>query len=109
MGGGIQPRDAVAQFGRQRQARRGAACAAGKTGGGAGKFSLAAIGGGVGAIGIEPGDEVIVPPWTMCASATAILHWNAIPVFADIDLDTQNISISEIKKKFNEDNRLCNA
>ena len=29
--------------------------------------------------------EVIVPPWTMCASATAILHWNAIPVFADID------------------------
>ena len=39
----------------------------------------------VGAIGIEPGDEVIVPPWTMCASATAILHWNAIPVFADID------------------------
>jgi perosamine synthetase len=39
----------------------------------------------VGAIGIQPGDEVIVPPWTMCASASAILHWNAIPVFADID------------------------
>lgn len=39
----------------------------------------------VGAIGIEPGDEVIVSPWTMSASATAILHWNAIPVFADID------------------------
>jgi perosamine synthetase len=42
----------------------------------------------VGAIGIEPGDEVIVPPWTMCASATAILHWNAIPIFADIEPDT---------------------
>jgi dTDP-4-amino-4,6-dideoxygalactose transaminase len=42
----------------------------------------------VGAIGIEPGDEVIVSPWTMCASATAILHWNAIPVFADIEADT---------------------
>lgn len=41
----------------------------------------------MGAIGIEPGDEVIVSPWTMCASATAILHWNAIPVFADIDSD----------------------
>lgn len=39
----------------------------------------------VGAAGIEPGDEVIVSPWTMCASATAILHWNAIPVFADIE------------------------
>jgi len=42
----------------------------------------------VGAIGIEPGDEVIVSPWTMSASATAIIHWNAIPVFADIEPDT---------------------
>lgn len=42
----------------------------------------------VGTIGIEPGDEIIVSPWTMCASATAILHWNAIPVFADIETDT---------------------
>ena len=42
----------------------------------------------VGAVGIEPGDEIIVSPWTMCASATAILHWNAIPVFADIEPDT---------------------
>lgn len=42
----------------------------------------------VGAAGIEPGDEVIVPPFTMCASATAILHWNGIPVFADIDPET---------------------
>jgi perosamine synthetase len=42
----------------------------------------------IGALGIEPGDEVIVSPWTMCASATAILQWNAIPVFADIDPET---------------------
>jgi len=42
----------------------------------------------IGAIGIEPGDEVIVSPWTMCASATAIVHWNGIPVFADIEPNT---------------------
>ena len=51
----------------------------------------------VGAIGIQPGDEVIVPPWTMCASATAILHWNAIPVFADIDPKTFCISPASIE------------
>lgn len=39
----------------------------------------------IGAIGLEPGDEVIVSPWTMSATATAILHWNGIPVFADIE------------------------
>jgi perosamine synthetase len=52
----------------------------------------------VGAIGIEPGDEVIVTPWTMSASATAILHWNAIPVFADIDPDTYNLDIKSIER-----------
>ena len=41
----------------------------------------------VGALEIEPGDEVIVTPWTMCASATAILQWNGIPIFADIEVD----------------------
>jgi perosamine synthetase len=45
----------------------------------------------VGALGIEPGDEIIVTPWTMAASATAIVHWNAIPVFADIDPSTYNL------------------
>lgn len=45
----------------------------------------------VGAIGIEPGDEIIVTPWTMSATATAIMHWNAIPVFADIDPETFNL------------------
>jgi|TARA_Y100000294_G_C8567465_1_gene341462 dTDP-4-amino-4,6-dideoxygalactose transaminase len=42
----------------------------------------------VGALDIEPGDEIITAPWTMCASATAILHWNCIPVFADVEPDT---------------------
>jgi dTDP-4-amino-4,6-dideoxygalactose transaminase len=30
----------------------------------------------VGALDISPGDEIIVTTWSMCASATAILHWN---------------------------------
>ena len=51
----------------------------------------------IGAIGIEPGDEIILPTWTMCASATAILHWNAIPVFADIDPDTYCIDLNSIE------------
>lgn len=52
----------------------------------------------VGALGIEPGDEVIVSPWTMTASATAILVWNAIPVFADIERDSYNLDPSSIEK-----------
>lgn len=53
----------------------------------------------IGALDIEPGDEIITTPWTMCACATAILHWNAIPVFADIDDKTFCISPDSIKKK----------
>lgn len=43
---------------------------------------------GLGAIDLQPGDEVILPAWTMSACAAAILHWNCIPVFADIDPET---------------------
>ena len=59
----------------------------------------------VGALGVEPGDEVIVTPWTMAASATAILHWNAIPVFADIDPDTYNICPVSIEKNITSHTR----
>ncbi|WP_137153231.1 DegT/DnrJ/EryC1/StrS family aminotransferase [Devosia sp. FKR38] len=52
----------------------------------------------VGAIGIEPGDEIITTPWTMAATATAILHFNGIPVFADIDPVTFNIDPASVEK-----------
>jgi len=51
----------------------------------------------VGAIGIAPGDEVIVTPWTMVATATAILHWNGIPVFADINPQTFNLDPASVE------------
>jgi len=39
----------------------------------------------VGALEIEPFDEIIVSPYTMSASATAPLIYNAIPIFADVE------------------------
>lgn len=52
----------------------------------------------IGALGIEPGDEVIVSPWTMCASATAIVAWNAVPVFADIERETFNLDPAAVER-----------
>lgn len=53
----------------------------------------------VGALDIEPGDEIIVSPWTMSASATCILVWNAIPVFADINPQTFNMDLQSVVAK----------
>lgn len=45
------------------------------------------------AAGVEPGDEVIVPPISFVASATAIVRIGAVPVFADVDPASINLDI----------------
>src|SRR3954464_11046477 len=50
------------------------------------------------AAGIQADDEVIIPPYTFVSTATAVIEANAIPVFADIDLDTFNIDPAAIKR-----------
>ena len=53
----------------------------------------------IGAIGIEPNDEVIVSPYTMAASATAPLIFNAVPIFADIHPGTYCLDPVSIKAR----------
>ena len=53
----------------------------------------------IGAVGVEPGDEVIVTPWSMSASIAAVLHWGGIPVFADIDPTEFNIDPQKVREK----------
>ena len=52
----------------------------------------------VGALEIGPGDEVIVSPYTMCASATAPLIYGAVPVFADVDPSSGCMTADSIAK-----------
>ncbi|TVO72442.1 DegT/DnrJ/EryC1/StrS family aminotransferase [Sedimenticola selenatireducens] len=48
------------------------------------------------ALDIGPGDEVVVTPRTFFASVSCIVNAGAVPVFADVDPDTQNITASTI-------------
>ena len=51
------------------------------------------------AIGIGPGDEVIVPPMTFVGTANAVVFQGGTPVFADVDPDTLLINPTEIEAK----------
>lgn len=44
------------------------------------------------AVGVKPGDEVIVPDFSFPATANAVIQQGAVPVFVDIDLSTYNLN-----------------
>jgi dTDP-4-amino-4,6-dideoxygalactose transaminase len=50
------------------------------------------------ALGIGPGDEVVVTPRTFIASVSCVVNAGAVPVFADVESDSGNISAATIAK-----------
>ncbi len=57
------------------------------------------------AAGIGPGDEVIVPALTFCATVNAVCHVGAHPVLADVDSSTMNIDPLDVASKLSEKTR----
>ncbi|MFY0631394.1 MAG: DegT/DnrJ/EryC1/StrS family aminotransferase [Flavobacteriaceae bacterium] len=53
----------------------------------------------VGAIGIEPGDEVICSPYSMSASATVAFMYGGIPIFADLEKDSYGLDPKSIEER----------
>jgi perosamine synthetase len=51
------------------------------------------------AVGLEPGDEVIVPAFTFIATAMAVVHQGGTPVFCDVDPRTYNLDPSRIEER----------
>lgn len=59
----------------------------------------------IAAAGVGPGDEVITSSFSFLATAAAILHHNAIPVFVDIEPETFNLDVNRIEEKITERTR----
>ena len=57
---------------------------------------------GVRAVGIGPGDEVIVPTFTFAATLNSVLYSGAKPILVDVEPSTFTIAIKEIEKKISK-------
>lgn len=51
------------------------------------------------AIGLKPGDEVIVPTFTFIATAEAVAFLGGVPVFVDIEAESYNIDVEKLEEK----------
>src|SRR5437868_281133 len=51
------------------------------------------------ALGIKPGDEVLVPAFTWVSTANAIMYCGATPIFVDVDPGSFNIDVTKIVSK----------
>jgi dTDP-4-amino-4,6-dideoxygalactose transaminase len=83
---GTQARDFEKEYAAATDARHGIAVANGTV-----SLELA-----LKVLGIGPGDEVITTPRTFMASASCIAMYGAIPIFADVDRDSQNLTAATI-------------
>lgn len=54
------------------------------------------------AVGLEPGDEVIVPSLTFGSTATAVVHQAGVPVFADIDRELYTLDHTDLQRCVSE-------
>jgi perosamine synthetase len=61
------------------------------------------------ALGLEPGDEVLVPSFTFAATVNVIALVGATPVFVDIEPDTLNVSPEDLQRKVTERTRAIMA
>ena len=57
------------------------------------------------AVGVEKGDEVIVPSFTFTSTALAVIHAGATPVFADVEEDTFNLDPASVRQALSRKTR----